>query len=204
MQFWNLNLLSGTLGIPSGGGGCATHKPPHQKARRKSASKRKRVVTASIKARGPRGPSQEGWHDKQAIANKPMGLKWGLLAPTPERGRICMPRKTIDKQTKKPISDKTIHRVFKTFCYDEQEGDCWQYRNAPQQDCFTERDYPARVNCPACPSQRDQGSCLEFHCPATTSDSSIERDMRGAEASMRKMPPGCAKTQRGRSPNLLK
>ena len=56
-----------------------------------------------------------------------------------------MPRKTIDKQTKKPISDKTIHRVFKTFCYDEQEGDCWQYRNAPQQDCFTERDYPARV-----------------------------------------------------------
>ena len=145
MHFWNLNLLSGTLGIPSGGGGCATHKPPHQKARRKSASKRKRVVTASIKACGPRGPSQEGWHDKQAIANKPMGLKWGLLAPTPERGRICMPRKTIDKQTKKPISDKTIHRVFKTFCYDEQEGDCWQYRNAPQQDCFTERDYPARV-----------------------------------------------------------
>ena len=101
---------------------CATHKPPHQKARRKSASKRKRVVTASIKACGPRGPSQEGWHDKQAIANKPMGLKWGLLAPTPERGRICMPRKTIDKQTKKPISDKTIHRVFKTFCYDEQEA----------------------------------------------------------------------------------
>ena len=109
---------------------CAAHKPPHQKARRKSASKRKRVVTASIKACGPGSPSQEGWHDKQAIANKPMGLKWGLLTPTPERGRICMPRKTIDKQTKKPISDKTIHRVFKTFCYDEQESDCWQHRNA--------------------------------------------------------------------------
>ena len=78
------------------------------------------------------------WFEK-AIANKPVGLKWGLLAPTPERVRISMPRKTINKETKKPISDKTIHRVFKTFCYDEQEGDCWQYRNAPQQDCLTER-----------------------------------------------------------------
>ena len=29
MQVWNLNLLSGTLGIPSGGGGSAAHRPPH-------------------------------------------------------------------------------------------------------------------------------------------------------------------------------
>ena len=97
------------------------------------------------KSMWPTRPKSRRMARQASNSQQAHGLKWGLLAPTPERGRICMPRKTIDKQTKKPISDKTIHRVFKTFCYDEQEGDCWQYRNAPQQDCFTERDYPARV-----------------------------------------------------------
>ena len=50
MQVWNLKLLSGTLGIPSGGGGCAAHRPPHQKGRKQSASICKSVVTAFIKA----------------------------------------------------------------------------------------------------------------------------------------------------------
>ena len=73
------------------------------------------------------------------------GVEVGAAGPHPRKRENLHAKETIDKQTKKPISDKTIHRVFKTFCYDEQEGDCWQYRNAPQQDCFTERDYPARV-----------------------------------------------------------
>ena len=46
----NLYLISGTLGIPSGGGGCAAHKPPHQKGRRQSAGNCKSVVAAVIKA----------------------------------------------------------------------------------------------------------------------------------------------------------
>ena len=90
-------------------------------------------------------PPQITQGQKQAIANKAMGLKKELLAPTPERVRICMPRKTINKTTKKPISDSSIQRVFKTLCYDEDEDDCWQYRNAPQQDCLTQQDFPARV-----------------------------------------------------------
>ena len=44
-----------------------------------------------------------------------------------------MPKKTINKVTKKPISDSSIQRVFKTLCYDEREDDPWQYRNASQQ-----------------------------------------------------------------------
>ena len=32
-----------------------------------------------------------------------------------------------------------MQRVFKALCYDEHEDDLWQYRNAPQQDCLTER-----------------------------------------------------------------
>ena len=35
--------------LPSGGGGCAAHRPPHQKGRRQSASKCKSAGTASIK-----------------------------------------------------------------------------------------------------------------------------------------------------------
>ena len=64
---------------------CAAHKPPHQKGRRQSAGTCKSVGTASIKACGSRRPSQEGWHDKQAIANKPMGLKWGAAGPHPRK-----------------------------------------------------------------------------------------------------------------------
>ena len=43
-------LEFGTLGIPSGGGGCAAHRPPHQKGKTKSASKCKSVAIALIKA----------------------------------------------------------------------------------------------------------------------------------------------------------
>ena len=90
-------------------------------------------------------PPQITQGQKQAIAHKAMGLKQELVAPTPERVRICMPRKTINKTTKKPISNSSIQRVFKTLCYDEHEDDPWQYRNAPQQDCLTQQDFPARV-----------------------------------------------------------
>ena len=79
-------------------------------------------------------PPQITQGQKQAIAHKAMGLKKQLLAPTPERVRICMPRKTINKATKKPISDSSMQRVFKTLCYDEREDDPWQYRNAPHHD----------------------------------------------------------------------
>ena len=38
MHFWNLDLVSGTLGIPSGGGGCAAHVPPRCRVEKKSLS----------------------------------------------------------------------------------------------------------------------------------------------------------------------
>ena len=71
MQFWNLDLLSGTLGIPSGGGGCAAHKPPHQKGRRQSVGNCKSVGTASIKACGPHGPGQEALGQILLAADRP-------------------------------------------------------------------------------------------------------------------------------------
>ena len=46
----NLYLEFGTLGIPSGGGGCAAHVPPRCRGETKSQSKWQSVVTAFIKA----------------------------------------------------------------------------------------------------------------------------------------------------------
>ena len=63
--------MSDTLGIPSGGGGCAAHKPPHQKGRRQSAGNCKSVGTASIKACGPHGPVQEALGQIMLAADRP-------------------------------------------------------------------------------------------------------------------------------------
>ena len=75
-------------------------------------------------------PPQITQGQKQAIANKAMGLKRELLAPTPERMRICMPRKTINKETKKPISDSSIQR--------ETRGAEESMRNIPPESTKTQ------------------------------------------------------------------
>ena len=116
---------------------------PSGRAIRKVWAQHKMDGTTS--AKGPGRPPQITQGQKQAIAKKAMGLKKQLVAPTPGRVRISMPRKTINKKTKKPISDRTMQRVFKALCYDEHKDDPWQFRNAPQQDALTERDYPARI-----------------------------------------------------------
>ena len=90
-------------------------------------------------------PEQITPAQKQAIANKAMELKGEIEAPTPEKIRICLPKKTINKQTKEPISNKTIYRIFKTMCYDEDEDDPWQYLTSLQQDCLTDGMKPPRV-----------------------------------------------------------
>ena len=82
---------------------------------------------------------------KQAIADKAMELKEDLVAPTPERVRALLPRKTINKARKAPISDFAIRKVFHTMCYDENEDDPWQFMNALQQDALTDNMKPGRV-----------------------------------------------------------
>ena len=90
-------------------------------------------------------PEQITPAQKQAIANKAMQLKEEIVAPTPEKIRVCLPKKTINKVTLQPISDQTIYRIFKTMCYDETEDDPWHYVAALQQDCLTSEDRPKRV-----------------------------------------------------------
>ena len=105
-----------------------------QKHWTKAAQKKK----DSEKASNPVGrPPTISLKQKQAIANKAMELKKALIAPTPERIRICLPKTTINKATDEPISDWTFHQVFKTMCYDEKEDDPWQYLPSIQQDSLT-------------------------------------------------------------------
>ena len=70
---------------------------------------------------------------KKAIADKAMELKQDLVAPTPEKVRICLPKRTINKSIQEPISDEQIRRIFKTMCYDEEEDDPWQFLPSVQQ-----------------------------------------------------------------------
>ena len=89
-------------------------------------------------------PPQITQAQKQAIANKAMELKEEIIAPTPDKIRICLPKKTINKSTGEAISDWSITNIFKTMCYDESEDDPWQYLTALQQDCLTDEMKPAR------------------------------------------------------------
>ena len=66
-------------------------------------------------------------HVKREVARVAMEDKKNLVAPTPQRCRAKLPRKTINKATRKPISNSTVRRVFKVLCYDEKEDDPWQY-----------------------------------------------------------------------------
>ena len=81
----------------------------------------------------------------QAIADKAMELKKDLVAPTPEKIHVLLPRKTINKKTGAPISDEKIRTIFKTSCYDEDGDDPWHYLPSPQQEYLTDEVKPARV-----------------------------------------------------------
>ena len=74
-----------------------------------------------------------------------MELKDDFDPPTPEKIRILLPKKTINKKTKEPISDFTIRQIFKTMCYDEKEDDPWQFLPSIHQDCLTDAQKPPRV-----------------------------------------------------------
>ena len=113
-----------------------------QKHWTKAAQKKKDSEKASSTAGRPPTIS---FKQKQAIAQKAMELKKALIAPTPERIRMCLPKTTINKAANKSISDWTFHQVFKTMCYDEKEDDPWQYLPSLEQDCLSADMKPGRV-----------------------------------------------------------
>ncbi len=96
--------------------------------------------------KGGRPPTFSG-HVKGEVARVAMETKGKLLRVTPERCRALLPKKTINKKTGKPMSDKTFQRIFTTRCYDEREDDPWCYLPAVQQDYLPATTKPHRVAC---------------------------------------------------------
>ncbi len=64
-------------------------------------------------------------HVKEEVARVAMGTKAAIIRPTPARCRAILPRKTINKKSGLPMSDRTFQRIFTSRCYDETEDDPW-------------------------------------------------------------------------------
>ena len=87
-------------------------------------------------------------HRKDKVAAVAMdSLKRRRVAPTPRRVRQKLPGLTRNPVTGKPMADKTIHAIFKSRCYDEDEDDPWQYLDSQSQDVVAEELKPRRVAC---------------------------------------------------------
>ena len=83
-------------------------------------------------------------HVKQEVARVAMRDKEELVAPTPQRCRAHLPRKTVNKKTGRPMSDSTVQRVFKALCYDEDEDDPWQFLGSAAQEFLPAPMLPLR------------------------------------------------------------
>ena len=83
-------------------------------------------------------------HVKQEVARVAMQEKKNLVAPTPQRCRALLPKKTINKKTGRPMSDSTVQRVFKALCYDEDEDDPWQFLGSTAQEYLPAPMVPLR------------------------------------------------------------
>ena len=73
----------------------------------------------------PGRPPVYSEHIKQEIARVGMDLKRKNMAPTPRKVRARLPHLTRHPDTGRPIDKKTIHAVFQSKCYDENEDDPW-------------------------------------------------------------------------------
>ena len=86
-------------------------------------------------------------HQKAEVARVAMDLKRKLIAPTPRLVRARLPQIARNPSTGMPMSNKAIHSVFTTLCFDEDEDDPWQWLPSPAQDYIPESLKPLRVKC---------------------------------------------------------
>ena len=84
-------------------------------------------------------------HAKQEVARVAMEHKRSLVRPTPALCRARLPRKTINKRTGNPISDRTVQRVFEALCFDETENDPWQWLGSACQEYLPAHMKPIRA-----------------------------------------------------------
>lgn len=100
------------------------------------------------RAKGAGRPPVYSEHRRQKVAEVAMEqLKRQRIAPTPRRVRQKLPGLTRNPVTGQPMDDKTMHGIFKSRCYDEQDDDPWQYLDNQSQDVLAEELKPLRVKC---------------------------------------------------------
>ena len=99
--------IAGRLALQGGG------QPQDRAARKILAKCRKKDWYPSKQSENVGGRPPE-------VARVAMGNKRSLVRPTPALCRARLPRKTINKRTGNPISDRTVQRVFKALCFDEK------------------------------------------------------------------------------------
>jgi hypothetical protein len=86
-------------------------------------------------------------HVKSKVAEVAMILKRKNIAPTPRRVRARLPNLTINPTTGARMTDKTMHGIYSTRCFDEDEDDLWQYLTCVSQDILPSELLPRRVAC---------------------------------------------------------
>ena len=83
-------------------------------------------------------------HVKTKCAEVAMELKRKNIAPTPRRVRARLPNLTLNPNTGKRMCDKTLHGIYSTMCFDENEDDPWQYLASVSQDILPSELLPRR------------------------------------------------------------
>ena len=98
------------------------------------------------RAKGGGRPPVYSEYKKNKVAEVAMEtLKRKRVAPTPRRVRQKLPGLTRNPVTGNAMDDKTIQKIFKTRCYDEDEDDPWQYLESQSQDVLAEELKPRRL-----------------------------------------------------------
>lgn len=86
-------------------------------------------------------------HQMSEAARVGMALKKRKLRVSLARVRCLLPKKLVNPDAGRPMSDWKIREVFQTRCFDEDESDPWQWLPCASKDFLTEGMKVSRLTC---------------------------------------------------------
>jgi len=84
-------------------------------------------------------------HQEEEAARVAMTLKAQRRRVCPSLVRATLPKKLVNPDTGKPMSDWKVRQIFQTRCYDEDADDPWEWLACASQDYLTEAMQAARL-----------------------------------------------------------
>ena len=84
-------------------------------------------------------------HQEEEAARVAMTLKAQRKKVSPAVIRATLPKKLLNPDTGKPMSDWKVRQIFQTRCYDENEDDPWQWLPCASHDYLTDAMQAARL-----------------------------------------------------------